>query len=216
MKKIFTFAVAVLAAATMSAEVIYDWAGHIGTTTVRQDEADKIDLASSVKIHENQDEVNAIKFTKGYSSSKTVDGEKIYSYFYIVIKPAEGGFQAGDVIKFKGAINNADAAKYAALRVRIDDMTDMWSSDNVVNGQLSADDPVEMTYTLLEDATELHAGRYGDTNLFVIDLKVERGGAGTGVNNIETAVKATKVVRNGQLFIEKNGVVYNAQGAIVK
>ena len=215
MKKIFTFAVAVLAAATMSAEVIYDWAGHIGTTTVRQDEADKIDLASSVKIHENQDEVNAIKFTKGYSSSKTVDGEKIYSFFYIVIKPAEGGFQAGDVIKFKGVYSHADADKNASLKVRIDDMTDMWTSENVVNG-LSADDPVEMTYTFTEVAAELHSGRNGKTNFFVIDLKVERGGAGTAVNNIETAVKATKVVRNGQLFIEKNGVVYNAQGAIVK
>jgi len=38
----------------------------------------------------------------------------------------------------------------------------------------------------------------------------------TGINNAEEAVKAVKVVRNGQLFIEKNGVLYNAQGAIVK
>ena len=38
----------------------------------------------------------------------------------------------------------------------------------------------------------------------------------TGINNAEEAVKAVKVVRNGQLFIEKNGVIYNAQGAVVK
>ena len=38
----------------------------------------------------------------------------------------------------------------------------------------------------------------------------------TAINNTEAGVKAVKVVRNGQLFIEKNGVVYNAQGAIVK
>lgn len=38
----------------------------------------------------------------------------------------------------------------------------------------------------------------------------------TAINNAEEAVKATKVIRNGQLFIEKNGVLYNAQGAIVK
>lgn len=35
----------------------------------------------------------------------------------------------------------------------------------------------------------------------------------TGINNAEEAVKAVKVIRNGQLFIEKNGVLYNAQGA---
>ena len=35
----------------------------------------------------------------------------------------------------------------------------------------------------------------------------------TGINNAEEAVKTVKVIRNGQLFIEKNGVLYNAQGA---
>jgi uncharacterized repeat protein (TIGR02543 family) len=38
----------------------------------------------------------------------------------------------------------------------------------------------------------------------------------TGINNAEEAVKTVKVIRNGQLFIEKNGVLFNAQGAIVK
>ena len=35
----------------------------------------------------------------------------------------------------------------------------------------------------------------------------------TGINNAEEAVKAVKRIVNGQLFIEKNGVLYNAQGA---
>ena len=38
----------------------------------------------------------------------------------------------------------------------------------------------------------------------------------TAIENSEVEVKAVKVVRNGQLFIEKNGVLYNAQGTIVK
>jgi len=38
----------------------------------------------------------------------------------------------------------------------------------------------------------------------------------SAISNTNANVKAVKVVRNGQLFIEKNGVVYNAQGAIVK
>jgi hypothetical protein len=41
-------------------------------------------------------------------------------------------------------------------------------------------------------------------------------GVPTGINNAEEAVKTVKVLRNGQLFIEKNGVLFNAQGAIVK
>jgi len=38
----------------------------------------------------------------------------------------------------------------------------------------------------------------------------------TAIDNADADVKAVKVVRNGQLFIEKNGVLYNAQGAVVK
>ncbi|MBR6829529.1 MAG: hypothetical protein IKM83_02810 [Paludibacteraceae bacterium] len=38
----------------------------------------------------------------------------------------------------------------------------------------------------------------------------------TGVENSEVEVKAVKVIRNGQLFIEKNGVLYDAQGVVVK
>ena len=38
----------------------------------------------------------------------------------------------------------------------------------------------------------------------------------TAIDNTEATVKAVKVVRDGQLFIQKNGVLYNAQGAIVK
>ncbi|MBQ7438885.1 MAG: hypothetical protein IJV28_02840 [Paludibacteraceae bacterium] len=37
-----------------------------------------------------------------------------------------------------------------------------------------------------------------------------------GIDNIDAAVKATKVVRDGQLLIIKNGVEYNAQGTILK
>ncbi len=38
----------------------------------------------------------------------------------------------------------------------------------------------------------------------------------TAINNVEESVKAVKVIRDGKLFIEKNGVLYNAQGVVVK
>ena len=43
----------------------------------------------------------------------------------------------------------------------------------------------------------------------------EKGGA-TAINNTEAAVKAQKVIENGQIFILKNGVKYNVLGASVK
>lgn len=41
-------------------------------------------------------------------------------------------------------------------------------------------------------------------------------GATEGIENTEAAVKAVKVVRDGQLIIIKNGVEFNAQGAVIK
>jgi hypothetical protein len=37
-----------------------------------------------------------------------------------------------------------------------------------------------------------------------------------GLDEINAATKSVKFFRNGQLLIEKNGVIYNAQGAVVK
>lgn len=42
------------------------------------------------------------------------------------------------------------------------------------------------------------------------------GDIATGIDNADAAVKAVKVIRDGKLFIEKNGVLYDAQGTIVK
>lgn len=42
------------------------------------------------------------------------------------------------------------------------------------------------------------------------------GDIATGIDNTDAAVKAVKVIRDGKLFIEKNGVLYDAQGTIVK
>lgn len=38
----------------------------------------------------------------------------------------------------------------------------------------------------------------------------------TAIDNTNNEVKAVKIIRDGQLFIQKNGVLYNAQGAVVK
>ena len=62
------------------------------------------------------------------------------------------------------------------------------------------------------------AQKYGDVlNSYGRTIKVTLYPNGaTGVDNITTDVKATKVLRNGQLLIEKNGKIYNATGAEVK
>ncbi|MBR5573426.1 MAG: hypothetical protein IKW35_02930, partial [Paludibacteraceae bacterium] len=41
-------------------------------------------------------------------------------------------------------------------------------------------------------------------------------GPGTGIEDVEVEVKAVKLIKNGQLIINRDGKEYNAQGAIVK
>ena len=64
-------------------------------------------------------------------------------------------------------------------------------------------------------------GLQRNNSVYLKNIKIYHCGAvvpelPTAVENAEAAVKAVKVVENGQLVIIKNGVRYNAQGAVVK
>ena len=48
------------------------------------------------------------------------------------------------------------------------------------------------------------------------DCETEPGGPTVGLENLDTTVAPVKAIVNGQLVIIKNGVQYNAQGAVVK
>ena len=49
-----------------------------------------------------------------------------------------------------------------------------------------------------------------------IDITISGTITSTGVENATVTVKPVKMIQNGQLIIEKDGVQYNANGAIVK
>ena len=145
-------------------ETIYDWAANIGTTIFG---GNSNITTGTVKIHENTDEVNGIKFGSSYVYA---DGK------YIAIKPAEGGFQAGDEISLSVVFNNSDVTKYCMVDLRAaDGDTRIWMSDSLstLNGR-NAGDPVVQTYTLEADQDSLFLGRYGNTGMFVTLLKVTR------------------------------------------
>lgn len=146
--------------------VIYDWAGEIGTTILG---ASGVEV-STVKIHTNTETVPAIKFGSSYVYA---DGK------WIAIKPAEGGFKAGDVLSVAAVYSNdaTDGSKYAQVDVyAADGETRLFRGDSVVNGKKSADDPVVENYVLEADQDSLLLGRYGNTGMFVTMLKVVREG----------------------------------------
>jgi hypothetical protein len=54
-----------------------------------------------------------------------------------------------------------------------------------------------------------------DATVYVLEVELEKAPT-TDIDNITVEDKATKAIINGQLVIIKNGVQYNAQGAILK
>ena len=143
---------------------IYNWAGEIGTTIFG---SNSNITTGTVKIHENTDEVSGIKFGSSYVYA---DGK------WIAIKPAEGGFKAGDVLSVSIVFNNSDITKYCMADVyAADGATRMFRSDSAstLNGR-NAGEPMVQTYTLESDQDSLILGRYGNTGMFITLLKVER------------------------------------------
>ncbi len=134
----------------------------IGGTTV---------MDAIVKIHNNADEVKGIKFANGY----TTEGALNSNYATIEI---DGGFKAGDVISIAGAFNNTDETKLAAVDIFTLDETGapvvLFTTQQFVNGRVSADDPAVEKFTLEADYDKLYLGRNGNTGTFVTLLKTER------------------------------------------
>lgn len=151
--------------------VVYNWAkdaaDQIGTTTLG---AAGVEI-STVKIHTNTDEIPAIKFGNTY---KYEEGK------YIVIKPAEGKFLAGDTIVFEGVISNdaTDGSKYAMVDFfAADTETNLHRGDTLVNGKKQAADPKVENFVLAADQDSIFVGRYGNTGMFITLLTVVRPGA---------------------------------------
>jgi len=65
-------------------------------------------------------------------------------------------------------------------------------------------------YKLYNSTHELNTGCY------IVYAKVPGAAYPTNIENAATEQKAVKFFENGQLFINKNGVIYNAQGAVVR
>jgi hypothetical protein len=145
---------------------------------------------ATVKIHENADAVNCIKFGKSYKYAEDTE------YYYAKLT-VDGGFKTGDVITIAGAYNNADE-KNAAIAFRSDPTSTetLWVTENFINGKTSAAEPVEQTYTLTTDADVLYFGRSGNTGTCITLLTVTRGA--TAIENVKVQTA--------------DGVMYNLAG----
>ncbi len=161
----------------------------------------------------------------------TFDGNEIGQYIYSVY-----GWDAEKGIKFSKDVEEASNHRISEGKDRICMALPRALSISLTSGS-GASRPVKVWVngSIVSSITKTAAKNESiqipldgsKDNFLVIESDKNSGDAGftkmqleaswaTGIDNTEAAVKAVKVIRDGKLFIEKNGVLYNAQGTIVK
>ena len=137
-----------------------------------------------------------------------------------------------------GVMAQTDEAMIAAMIVLPEGQTELVAGEyevsvlpmygTVMAGQYTADGP-QPSYAMMSAGKLWYfvSGKVtveGDGSI-VIDALNSNGKAikstlnhlqGEGIDEVNAAVKATKTLKNGQLIIEKAGVKYNAQGAVIR
>ena len=124
---------------------------------------------------------------------------------------------AGDVVSIAGYYNNK-AQKQSAVGIYLtkEDEAPIWQTADFINGRLEAGEPAVQTYTLTQDAPNLVIARCGKTKTNVLKLTVTRGNPETGISETVMKVKVQKVLRNGPIFILREGRMYTLQGQVVE
>jgi hypothetical protein len=161
----------------------------------------------------------------------TFDGNEIGQYIYSVY-----GWDAEKGIKFSKDVEEASNHRISEGKDRICMALPRALSISLTSGS-GASRPVKVWVngSIVSSITKTAAKNESiqipldgsKANFLVIESDKNSGDAGftkmqleaswaTGIDNADAAVKAVKVIRDGKLFIEKNGVLYDAQGTIVK
>lgn len=165
------------------------------------------------------------------ASYDTITFTEVPSYIYSVY-----GWDAEKGVKFSKDVEEATNHRISEGKDRIYIALPVASAVTLISGSANSR-PVTITVNgEVSEITKTAKSNAGITiplvaktgaNLVGIESNDNSGDAGfikiqliegipTAIENTEVEMKAMKIVRDGQLFILKNGVLYNMQGAIVK
>lgn len=113
----------------------------------------------------------------------------------------------GTLLKLEGIEKNFEG--FLQITQIVDEATDDWYIWMAMNGTVTTVDNV------LTVSGEFTNNLTGDVYNVTISGTLP-GGTTTGLDNINTTIAPAKAIVNGQLVIVKDGVQYNAQGAVIK
>ena len=164
---------------TPSGTGIYNWNTNVGSTTfVTAGQADAV-AKSTVKV--NNTATDCIMFQKSAAQQDPNTENAVITDFYATIKPASGGFKAGDVIRITGCINNSDASKKGAISFYANTAVSslIATTEDFANTNSASVNPTEQTITLAADCNEILLARSGNTKTCILKLSIERAGGET-------------------------------------
>lgn len=164
MKKIFFFAVVMLASVSMNAQTkVFDWLNGVGTTTIVGAQEMK---ESTVKVKGQS--VKCIELGKSF----IVNG---VGTNYVEIALADS-FLVGDIVSVEYCINNSDATKKGVLGL-YDKADNKLAFAEAANTKDETVDPSNLQFALTANYGELRLGREsGNTKVCVTKIEVIRGG----------------------------------------
>ncbi len=230
MKKIFFFAAALVAAATINAETYdfskyateADWTVTNATKNATETKEDKLvyDIVKDVEAVVSPKGAENIQFTikNGSGKQKAIVINLGNSFEFGgkngIIKLS--GVQIGASIKLVVAAKGKDAADFADAAGTYPKGAIAVSTDLILpaKGSDGADEKGYIWKTLEYQATAANVeikeftGGYRISSLTI--------GGETAINNTAVEAKATKYMENGALVIVKNGVKYNALGTVIE
>ena len=198
-----------LAQVTVSESTIWDWTKAASVKEIKWDETttpakdiDTVLLANIDGMNNNADfNSQALLFAGQYPvrDSKYCQGP------YISFKTTVAGYVQVDFSN----TGTKDDPRYVAVNGVV-------NTDN--EGSLNTETKTSARIAVpAGDVVITGAFADGTTQyLRIYKIAFMTGEIPTAINNVEESVKAVKVIRDGKLFIEKNGVLYNAQGVVVK
>ncbi len=217
MKKLLLFGAALFAAVTINADVLnfagvtadqITTDGKIGTYTMGDSDVPSVSQPDGVDINvqlagrpnlvinytqsAGKSKDNILKFAADYMQA---DGKNVILSFSNV--------KLGSVIELTVKAKGDNPSVFEALEGAIADASNPASVDKT--------DFVVVKFTATSPSVRIKetAGGYRISQA-VVEF------SGSGLFNVESdAVKATKVIENGQLFIIRNGVRYNALGTVI-
>ena len=155
----------------------------------------------------------------------TVDDQYLaqYSVFVVEAQNAENAYISIEINVPEGT-TELQAGEYPVSAQYEDNTVSAGSIDQYIYGSfagyLNASGDITVPLWLFNEGsvTILENGviQVNVTNTWGAQVHCQLGSWPEAIDNTEADVKATKLVRNGQLLIIKNGVEYNAQGATLK